>query len=156
MVGHYSLPLSKHLNIVIKLLRTVISPASLRGWLGTIPSHKAISLNIVNKLLKTVISPAGVWGWLGNGREPLLQAIHLSPSDHQLVESSVYDQTKSLPLIFKAELHKVFASGWSLPLLITPLQVMRVPASRKMECKGEFDTQRAKKMLQKIRHAELL
>jgi len=26
------------------------------------------------------------------------------------------------------------ASGWSLPLLITPLQVMRVRASRKMEC----------------------
>ena len=40
-----------------------------------------------------------------------------------------------------AELHKVFASGWSLPLWITPLQVMRVPASRKMECKGEFNTQ---------------
>ena len=39
-----------------------------------------------------------------------------------------------------AEFHKVFASGWSLPLSITPLQVTRVWASRKMGCKGEFNT----------------
>ena len=39
-----------------------------------------------------------------------------------------------------AELHKVFATGWSLPLLITPQQVMRVRASRKMECKGKLDS----------------
>ena len=74
-----------------------VQPVCEDGWLLFPSIIKAIKH--CNQVLKTVISPASLWGWLGNGREPLLQAIHLTPSHHQLVESSVYDQTKSLPLI---------------------------------------------------------